>query len=349
METSKPAASILIATFNRAAMLDDTLASIARLRPGFSWECIVIDNNSTDDTRAVVDRHAADFPVPLRYVFEARQGRSSALNTGIAAAGADVLTFTDDDVRVADGWLNGACGALLSPADPSIRFAGGPVRPRWEVPPPAWLDLDRGDLWGTIAIQDHGAERFVYEERRKVPLGANMAVHRVVFDRVGAFRPDLGRTGEGRLVLGQEVPEFLIRARAAGFRGVYVPAMEVHHHIPAARLTKRYFRRWWFGKGVSRSALEHLQPRTDMGIDLTQTPHVLGVPRYMYGSALRDLAGWVRAVVRRRPAEAFRRQMMLMYFAGYFWARRRSSQSRLQTPSSPAERFQESWKSGIES
>jgi len=159
METSKPAASILIATFNRAAMLDDTLASIARLRPGFSWECIVIDNNSTDDTRAVVDRHAADFPVPLRYVFEARQGRSSALNTGIAAAGADVLTFTDDDVRVADRWLNGACGALLSPADPSIRFAGGPVRPRWEVPPPAWLDLDRGDLWGTIAIQDHGAER----------------------------------------------------------------------------------------------------------------------------------------------------------------------------------------------
>lgn len=326
MDTRKPAATVLIATFNRAVMLDDTLASLRRLRtrPGLAWECIVIDNNSTDHTGAVVERHAADFPVPLRYMFEARQGRSSALNTGIAAARADVLVFTDDDVHVSEGWLDAACDALISPADTSIGFAGGPVRPRWEVPPPAWLDLERGDLWGTIAIQDHGAEPFVYDEKRKVPLGANMAVHRVVFERAGAFRADLGRTGDGRLVLGQEVPELLIRARAAGFRGAYVPAMEVHHHVPAARLTRSYFRRWWFGKGVSRSALERLQPRTDMGIDLRHTPHVLGVPRYMYGSALRDLAGWARAVVGRRPAAAFRRQMMVMYFAGYFWARQRA-------------------------
>lgn len=325
MGTGTPVASVLIATFNRAAMLDDTLASIARMRttPGLAWECVVIDNNSTDDTRTVVERHAAGFPVPLRYLFESRQGRSSALNSGIAAARADILVFTDDDVHVADRWLDSACEALSSPTDPSMGFAGGPVRPRWEIPPPRWLDLDRGDLWGTIAIQDHGAVPFVYEEKRKVPLGANMAVRREVFDRAGLFRADLGRTGEGRLVLGQEVPEFLIRARAAGFRGWYLPAMEVHHHIPAGRLTRQYFRRWWFGKGVSRSALERLQPKTDTGVDLTRTPHLLNVPRYMYGSAVRDAFGWLHAFARRRPAEAFRRQMMLAYFAGYFWARRR--------------------------
>ena len=54
--------------------------------PGRRWEAIVVDNNSTDDTRAVVERHVAGFPVPLRYLFEAAQGRSSALNAGIAAA-----------------------------------------------------------------------------------------------------------------------------------------------------------------------------------------------------------------------------------------------------------------------
>ena len=330
MNTVKPAASVLIATFNRAAMLDDTLESIGRMRtaPGLAWECVVIDNNSSDETRAVVERHAISFPVPLRYLFEGRQGRSSALNSGIAAALADVLVFTDDDVHVADGWLDAACEALSSPADSSIGFAGGPVRPRWEVPPPRWLELDRGDLWGTIAIQDHGAAPFVYEEKRRVPLGANMAVRREVFDRAGLFRADLGRTGDGRLVLGQEVPEFLIRARTAGFRGLYLPAMEVHHHIPARRLTRDYFRRWWFGKGVSRSALERLQPKTDMGVDLTRTPHLLNVPRYMYGSAARDLAGWLSAVARRRPAEAFRREMMLAYFAGYFWARRHTPLAR---------------------
>ena len=320
-------ASVLIATFNRARLLDETLASLRRLRvaPGRTWEAIVIDNNSADDTRAVVERHARDFPVPLLYLFEVQQGRSSALNAGIGAAGGDVLVFTDDDVRVEEGWLDAACDALLG-ADASLAYAGGPVRPSWEVPPPRWLDLDRGDLWGTIAIQDHGPEPFVYEDRRKVPLGANMAVRKSLFDRIGGFRPDFGRTG-GRLVLGQEVPELLMRARDAGVRGLYVPAMAVHHHVPAHRLTPAYFRRWWFGKGVSRAALERIQPVTEMGLDLTRTPHVAGVPRYLYGSAVRDVIGWLAERLRRRPAAAFRHQMMLAYFAGYFRARQREQRS----------------------
>jgi hypothetical protein len=186
--------------------------------------------------------------------------------------------------------------------------------------PPRWLDLQRGDLWGTIAIQNHGSEPFIYEERRKVPLGANMAVRRDVFDRVGGFRPDLGRTG-GRLLLGQEVPELLLRVRAAGFHGMYLPAMEVHHHIPARRLTRQYFRSWWFGKGVSRASLERMQPVTELGIDLRDTPHVLGVPRFMYGSALRDVIGMTRERLMGRPEISFRHQMMVAYFAGYVWAR----------------------------
>jgi glucosyl-dolichyl phosphate glucuronosyltransferase len=316
-------ATVLIATSNRARLLDETLTSLRRLRltRDRSWEAIVVDNNSTDDTRAVVERQARDFPVPLRYLFEPRQGRSSALNAGIESANGKVLAFTDDDVRVNEGWLNAACETLQR-EDASIAYAGGPVRPVWETPPPVWLDLERGDLWGTIAIQDHGAESFVYEERRKVPLGANMAVRKSLFDRIGGFRPDLGRTG-GRLLLGQEVPELLMRARGAGVRGMYVPAMEVHHHVPARRLTRAYFRAWWFGKGVSRAWLERVQLVTELGLDLTRTPHILRVPRYLYGSAVRDVAGWMRESLHGRPAAAFRHQMMLAYFAGYFWARQR--------------------------
>jgi glycosyltransferase involved in cell wall biosynthesis len=310
-------ATVLIATYNRAARLDETLASLARMRVSadLRWEAIVVDNNSTDETRSVVERHAATFPVRLHYLFESRQGRSSALNAGIAAASGAVLAFTDDDVRVSDGWLDAACGPLQGP-DQSLAYTGGPIRPIWGAPPPRWLDLSRGDLWGTIAIQNHGGEPFVYEEGRKVPLGANMAARRSLFARVGGFRPDLGRTG-GRRLLGQEVPDLLLRAREAGFRGMYVPAMELHHHVPAARLTKRYFRHWWFGKGISRATLERRQPITELGIDLRTTPHVFGVPRYMFGSAGRDMASLIRETVRRRPEAAFRHQMMLVYFAGY--------------------------------
>jgi len=157
-----------------------------------------------------------------------------------------------------------------------------------------------------------------------VPLGANMAVRRDVLQQAGPFRPDLGRTG-GRLVLGQEVPELLIRVRAAGFRGQYVPAMQVCHHVPASRLTPRYFRRWWFGKGVSRAALDRLQPVTEHGIDLRTTPHVLGVPRFLYGSAVRDLSGAVISHLKGRRETAFRHQMMMAYAAGYAWARWRGN------------------------
>ncbi len=315
-------ATVLIATFNRAALLDRTLASLRRLtmEPGRRWEAIVVDNNSTDDTRQVVERHQAAFPVTLRYLFEAQQGRSSALNAGIKAAGGAVIAMTDDDVIVDQGWLATACGILLQPSDATLRYAGGPVRPLWEASPPAWLDLERGDLWGTIAIQDHGDEAFFYEDARKVPLGANMAVRRELFDAVGGFRTDLGRTS-GRRVLGQEVPDLLARARAAGFRGVYAPAMGVDHHIPALRLTRRYFRRWWYGKGVSRATLEQTLPFTELGLDLRDVPHVLGVPRYMYGCALRDLGGWARSTLARRRSQAFRHEMMLVYFAGYFATR----------------------------
>lgn len=316
-------ATVLIATHNRSRLLDETLTCLAEMpvSPALAWEVIVIDNNSTDGTRATVEGHQHTFPVPLRYLSERHQGRSSALNAGIAQARGRVLAFTDDDVRVQDGWLDAACGPLLGES-PAADYAGGPVRPIWEVPPPKWLDQTRGDLWGTIAIQDHGPVTMRYEDARKVPLGANMAVRAEVLDVVGGFRADLGRAG-GRLVLGQEVPEWLMRARRAGFGGLYVPAMEVHHHIPAGRLTPRYFRRWWFGKGVSRAALDRMQPITELGIDLRNTPHILGVPRFMYGSLLRDAVALIKDVAARRPQAAFRHQMMLVFFAGYFIARAR--------------------------
>lgn len=322
---SRPDATVLIPTYNRAALLDETLQSMRslRLRAGRTWNAIVIDNNSSDDTRTVVERQARDFPVSLRYLFEPRQGRSSALNAGITAADGSIIAMTDDDVRVDEPWLEAACAALLDAADPSLAYAGGPVTPIWEAAPPEWLDLTRGDLWGTIAIQDHGPDPFVYDDKRKVPLGANMAARRSLFDRIGMFRADLGRSS-GKLVMGQEVPELLMRARAAGLRGLYLPAMRVRHHIPARRLDRSYFRRWWYGKGVSRSALERARPVTELGVDLAATPHVLRVPRYMYGSALSDALGWVRHAIRGRRADAFRHEMMLAYFAGYFISRTRS-------------------------
>jgi glucosyl-dolichyl phosphate glucuronosyltransferase len=326
-------ATVLICTYNRATLLADTLDSLARCRvTNLRWDVVVVDNNSSDDTRRVVTSRIQRFPTALRYIFEPRQGKSNALNTGLAATDAGIIVFTDDDVRVAEDWIDASCRPLLN--DPTIDYTGGPVTPMWERPCPIWLDQERPDLWGTLAILDYGPAPFVFEERQRVPLGANMAVRRSLVDRVGGFDPDLGRRGTS--LFGQEQAEFFCRSRAAGARGLYVPAMAVHHHVPAKRLTRAYFRRWWFWKGVSKARLEQRHPVTEMGLDLSRVPRLLGVPRFMFGSALRDLVGWLRALVTGNSIERVRREMMLCYFAGYVKGGRQVEHNRQRTYYSPA-------------
>jgi glucosyl-dolichyl phosphate glucuronosyltransferase len=328
--------TVLVCTYNRADQLAETLDSLARsIAPDLRWDVIVVDNNSTDDTRAVVATRIDAYPVTLRYLFDPRQGKSHALNTGIAATDATIIAFTDDDVRVGREWLEAGCRPLLR--DESIAYTGGPVRPIWQRPCPAWLDRQRSDLWGTVAILDYGPEPFVFEERRRVPLGANMAVRRTLFARIGGFDPELGRRGNS--LLGQEQAEFFCRSRAAGARGLYVPAMALEHHVPAARLTRSYFRRWWYWKGVSRARLEQLHPSTELGLDLGHVKRLARVPRFMFGTAARDLVGWLIGLFSVDPARRMRHQMMLCYFVGYcrtVWTAPRTAAGSARPSSSPS-------------
>src|SRR4051812_14826404 len=149
-------------------MLQATLQSLAAM-DGIAggWDVLIVDNNSTDNTPAMVAGMTTSFPVPLRYLHEPRQGKSHALNTGIAAADADIVAFTDDDVVVGRHWLTSATGPLLSRSD--VDYTGGPVRAIWGATPPVWLPRKNSNLWGTIAVSDYGNEPFIYEDRRRIP------------------------------------------------------------------------------------------------------------------------------------------------------------------------------------
>ena len=125
--------SVIIATYKRAADLRETLQSLAGLRPDGPWEVIVVDNNSPDDTRQVVEEAARTFPVELRYLFETKQGRSPALNAGIQAARGEIIVTTDDDVRVPADWLNRAAEGLDRLG---CDYVGGRVLPIWGGPKP---------------------------------------------------------------------------------------------------------------------------------------------------------------------------------------------------------------------
>ena len=306
--------SVVIATYNRAADLRETLRSLSALRPHGAWEVVVVDNNSTDDTRRVVEDAARAFPVRLRYLFEREQGRSPALNAGIRAARGAIIVTTDDDVRVPPGWLNAAADGLASL---DCDFVGGRVLPIWGAPRPPWLPDHGGRQWAVIALLDYGDEPLEFGAR--VPLGVNMAFRRTAFETAGLLDPNTGR--KAGTLLGQEVREWCIRARQAGLRGFYVPTMAVEHVIPADRLRKGYFRRWFYWRGISRAML-YQRSGLDMEaperttLDFNRVPHIAGVPRYLYRKALVAARDWVQATARRDAIAAFDNEVWLCFFAG---------------------------------
>jgi len=324
--------SIVIATHNRAADLRATLESLAGLQPAASWEVIVVDNNSTDDTRDVIARAAARFPVPLTGLVEREQGRSPALNCGIRAARGDIIVTTDDDVRVPPDWLDCAAEGL---ARLQCDYVGGRVLPVWGGERPAWLPNHGGKQWAVVALLDYGPRPIEFGAR--VPLGVNMAFARSALERAGLFDPHTGR--RSGTLLGQEVREWCIRARRTGLRGFYVPEMTVHHLIPAERLRKAYFRRWFYWRGISR-ALLYARAGLDMeapeqtSLDFASVPHVLGVPRYLYRKAGRAVAAWIRDTARGRDVQAFEHELWLCFFAGIL--RQRARDSRARRPGLPS-------------
>jgi glycosyltransferase involved in cell wall biosynthesis len=325
-----------VCTFNRSSDLSTTLDSVRCLdvEPPLTWEVIVVDNHSTDDTREVVARHQAVFPTTLKYVFEPLQGKSNALNTGLRLACGRLIAFTDDDVSVPSNWLMNSIAPLLR--DPDLAYTGGPVRPIWHGRKPSWLD-ERGRMGGTIAVKDHGPAPFIFEKQQRIPLGVNMTVRRKLIERIGGFHPDLGpgapRTRSVRIrnrpsLLGQEQADFFYRTRRAGARGMYVPDAIMDHQVSASRLNLRYFRRWWYLKGLAHARVHALHGETELGLDLRTTPHIYGVPRYLIPMFARHLAGCLGTLLRGRSAESAEHFCMMAYVLGYISEARRRDPGR---------------------
>ncbi len=170
---SSPTLSIILCTYNRAASLRRTLETLCALQIplGLTWELLLVDNNSTDATKQVGEEFRSK--LPIRYLFEPRQGKSYALNTAVEAAGGDLLLFTDDDVDVDPNWLAGYQEAADRHAE--VGFFGGRILPRWATPPPPWVVRNLGQL-NTIVHLDWGdAEKLITDPDHAVFPGANVA------------------------------------------------------------------------------------------------------------------------------------------------------------------------------
>jgi GT2 family glycosyltransferase len=191
----------------------------------------------------------------------------------------------------------------------SADFAVGRIRPRWQVPPPAWMSPA---LYGVLAVPDNGPERFQIRaglNEQAMPIGANMAVRADVVRRLGGWREDLGKLQQ--TLRSGEDHEFYLRMLRAGMRGVYEPQASVAHFVPADRLRRGYFTRWLYDNGATTYAIEQEYPTT---------PHyLLRVPRHLWRELAVEAGRFLRALA-RGPADRFAGFTRLLWFAGYIRA-----------------------------
>lgn len=164
--------TVAICTWNRARLLDQTLAKMRHLRvpEGAEWELLVVNNNCTDDTDAVLSTHQGH--LPLRRLFEAKQGQSNARNHAVACATGDLIVWTDDDVLVDSDWLVHYARAARD--WPHVSYFGGTIDPWFSRTPPRWIRRHLRRLQGPFAIRQLGEETRLLHDDEEV-FGANMA------------------------------------------------------------------------------------------------------------------------------------------------------------------------------
>jgi glycosyltransferase involved in cell wall biosynthesis len=242
--------AVVICTYNRSVMLGNLLQSLtaAEAVPDIDLRVVVVDNNSSDHTRQVVERFADR--LPLKYLFEPRQGKAFALNSAIAAVSeADLLLFTDDDVELPPEWLVRFVEAARE--HPEYGWYGGRVLPWWPDGEPAWLREDtRAALAGYFVDYDLGEVSRPYAKGDRWPIGAAMAVRQQVFAKIGLFREDLGPHGRLRGV-GEET-DLIERAVEAGYKGFYVADACCRHYVDPKRMRLSGFFLFGIGKGLNQ-------------------------------------------------------------------------------------------------
>jgi glycosyltransferase involved in cell wall biosynthesis len=236
--------TVILCTYNRCQSLAETLESLAAstIPSSVELEVLVVDNNSQDRTHDAVEQFCRRYPGHFRYLFEPRQGKSFALNSGIREARGDVLAFVDDDVRVEPTWLHNLTSVLHNG---EWAGSGGRILPMRGFVSPRWLALD-GPLGFGAALCAQFDLGDVPAELKDAPFGTNMAFRREMFEKYGDFRGDLGpHPSETR----NEDTEFGRRLMARGERLRYVPSAVVYHQVHESRVRKQFFLRWWFDRG----------------------------------------------------------------------------------------------------
>ena len=241
--------SLIIPTHNRAGQLLAALESVVRQdMPAGEWECVVVNNNSTDDTRRPVRglRGTVSRRCNLRMVTEDRPGGFLCPQPGDRGKlRRRYMAFIDDDERINAGFIRAY--VEFFDAHPDAVVAGGRIIAEYVSGRPAWMSKYTELPVANPMDFGHAVRPF---PAGRVPGGGNMAFRRSATARYGGFDPSLGRVG--RMLIGGEENDFFERMMRGGETCWYVPNAVMWHIIPPGKLTEDYFRRLCYNVGVSQ-------------------------------------------------------------------------------------------------
>ncbi len=237
--------SAVICSYNRARFIIKAVDSIFAQRfPVADYEVVVVDNNSTDNTLALLARYQADHPQrAFRYYTELNQGVSHTRTRCVKEARGEVVAFIDDDSYAEDNWLGSIHDFFAT--HPDVYSLGGKILPYYLAEPPAWFSRY---FFGLVGRFDLGKDIKPLTGSR-YPCGANMAFRKAIFEEIGFFNTAIGRSGTG-LSAGEE-KDIYLKILATGKRVYYLPQMVVHHAVEANKFDIGYVQRHSMGIGSS--------------------------------------------------------------------------------------------------
>ncbi|MDJ0736139.1 MAG: hormogonium polysaccharide biosynthesis glycosyltransferase HpsE [Nostocaceae cyanobacterium] len=242
--------TIAIPTYNGETRLPELLERLQNQidTEHFSWEIIVVDNNSTDNTAAIVNNYQNYWQrsYPLKYCFEAQQGAAYARKRAVKEAKGKLIGFLDDDNYPNPNWVAKAYN--FAQKYPNAGAYGSQIHPDWEVEPPE--NFQR--IAAFLAITERGNIPLKYEPHKKLlPPSAGLVVRREVWLKTVPNKMILPGRPAGNMLAGEDL-EMLSYIQKSGWEIWYNPEMEIYHKIPHWRLKRDYLIPFFRGIGFSR-------------------------------------------------------------------------------------------------
>ncbi len=251
---SSPCVSVIIATYGRAELLFECIASIVQ-NCFTDFEILVIDQAQCSTLRQKLDEK---FPREerIRYIFSERVGLSIARNKGLEMAQGKFIVCCDDDVETAPDWLQAYVDAFTS-IRPMPGIVAGQIEPLWLSPKPEWFPNDHREH--LLGVYWKRGEKLISMPEGEWPIGANFAFQQKLLDKIGSFDERVGFSYERKhpMIAGED-SLFSLNAKRIGYSIYYQPRAKVMHKISTRKLTRKQFLKRNFWQGVSTIAVMHL-------------------------------------------------------------------------------------------